>query len=190
MAEEKGLGKFFVYCALILVLFLVMIAVIFSFSGKAIRLELVGLVLLILLTLIGFLGYHGGWGERVLFFVFLFSLINILLIWIFKGRLFVLLLFLSLVGFLMGLPKREEEEFEELEKEEKKVEPYSEIIEEEKKENKVEFVPGRYVASKMGNVYHEPKCVWAKRIVEERRLWFQDKKEARSKGYKQHKCVK
>jgi len=202
MAEEKGLGKFLVYCGLISVLFLVMIKVVFSFGGKIIRAEILILLFLVLLSLIGFIGYRKSWGERVLFFVFLIGLGNLVFVWYFTGRLFILHLFLVLVGFLMSFPKKEEEwEF----REEKKIlgekkEPFDEVLEgkeikkeesesEDKKEVKTKYSPGKYVGSKSGSVYHEPKCEWAKRIVKGRRVWFEGKKEAKEKGYKEHNCV-
>jgi len=112
MAEEKGMFKFFVYVFVILILFMIMIPVIFSFSGKLIKLEIVGLMFLMFLSLIGFVGYRTSWGERVLFFVFLFSLANLMLVWFFTNKLFLLPLFFAIIGFLMSLPRREEEDFE------------------------------------------------------------------------------
>jgi len=177
-----------------------------------IRLELLGMVGLILLVVMGLFGYTKCWGERVLFFVFLFSLGNLVLVWWFKGVLYLLPLCLSLVGFLMALPRKEEKM--DLEEEVKKEEPYSEvfespafqqdtpvthpgveIIEEEaavKKSlaKKATHSPGRYVASKMSNVYHEPKCEWAKKIVKSRQIWFKDRREATHNKYKAHSCVK
>jgi len=49
--------------------------------------------------------------------------------------------------------------------------------------------PGKYVASKQSNVYHEPKCDWAKKIAKNRQLWFNTKENAWEKGYKGHSCV-
>jgi|SRR3989344_1334333 len=62
----------------------------------------------------------------------------------------------------------------------------------EQKEQKVKatYSPGKYVASKRSNQYHEPKCDWAKKISKEHRVWFADKKEAVSKGYTEHSCLK
>jgi len=210
MAEEKSTFKFFVYLIIVGILLMIMIPVIFSFSGKIIRLELVGLVFLILLSLIGFVGYRTSWGERVLFFVFLFSLANLMLIWYFTTKLFLLPLFFSVFGFLMSLPRREEE----FEGDEVGVEPYvapvAEVTPAEKEDEVVELVeeekvdtksvvksvkkktvhsPGKYVASTGGSVYHEPKCDWAKRIVKKRMVWFNDKRSANKKGYRGHSCV-
>ncbi|MFC1686761.1 hypothetical protein ACFL0E_00180 [Nanoarchaeota archaeon] len=214
MAEEKSLGKFLVYCCLILFSFLVMIPLIFAFKCRLFKLELLVFLFLVLLSLIGFIGYKCCWGERVLFFVFWIQMINLLFIWKVTGKLFVLPLLLVIVGFLMGLPKRggcccnckeeEKEKKKELRKElfENKDNTSEdvevEIVEEEndlpKKETskKVEAThsPGKYVASKMGSVYHEPKCTWAKKIADNRRVWFKDKKEASKKKYKKHSCVK
>ena len=61
-----------------------------------------------------------------------------------------------------------------------------------KKKSNVEktFTPGKFVASENGSVYHTPKCDWAKRISNKNKVWFNDKQEARKKGYRQHDCVK
>jgi len=186
---KKSFSKFFVYLVLFLLLFLGMVRMVFSFSGKIVSLELGGLVFLILLTLIGFIGYK-SWGERVLFFVFLLSIVNLLLVWYFLGSLQLLLLFFSLVGFLMALPKRKESSSDFYDDGLDDGEPKSEVFEEEQKVvSEVEYSPGKYVASKRGKVYHEPKCEWAKKISEGSRVWFKDKKEAKKEGYDAHSCV-
>lgn len=51
------------------------------------------------------------------------------------------------------------------------------------------FSPGKFVASNYGNVFHAGVCFWAGKIEEKRRIWFMTKKEAVSKGYKEHKCI-
>ena len=125
-----------------------------------------------------------------------------------------MLLLLTLIGFLMSFPKKPDQEdcHECFEKPEFEEEPHSEVFdpvvkEEEKSETKVvktvdvktkavkEIVkakhsPGKYIASSYSNVYHEPKCEWAKRISVKRRVWFKDKREATNKKYKKHSCVK
>ncbi|MBU0457778.1 MAG: hypothetical protein ABH824_07805 [Nanoarchaeota archaeon] len=57
------------------------------------------------------------------------------------------------------------------------------------KKSATKFSPAKYVASKRSNVYHEPKCEWAKKIKKDKRIWFQNKEEAWEKGYKKHSCV-
>ena len=64
--------------------------------------------------------------------------------------------------------------------------PPVEIVEEE---TKAVYEPGKYVASKMGSVYHVATCSWAKKIVENRQVWFTNDAEAKKKGYKAHNCV-
>ncbi|MBI2662064.1 hypothetical protein HYX11_01250 [Candidatus Woesearchaeota archaeon] len=54
----------------------------------------------------------------------------------------------------------------------------------------VKHIPGKYVASKRSNTYHEPRCEWAKKISESHRLWFKAKEQAWEKGYKAHECVR
>lgn len=203
MAEKKSLGKFFVYCGLAFILFLVAVPIIFSFGGKLIRAEIIIFLFLIFLSLVSFLGYHRSWGEKILFFVFLLYLANLLFIWYFTKKLFVLPLFLSLVGFLLALPKKAkadawEKDFEKAVKEDKPA-LFSQDFDEEKKEAfdqpeakpkpEVKYSPGKYLASQMSNVYHIPTCDWAKKIAAGRRVWFADKKDAKKKGYRPHSCV-
>ncbi len=109
----------------------------------------------------------------------------------------------------MSLPRKEEEDLEVQESEvETYSEPHSEVYDpvepvetpvvevtekktvEKKAVKKAVHSPGKYVASTGGNVYHEPKCDWAKRIVKKRMLWFKDKRAANRKGYRGHSCVK
>lgn len=67
----------------------------------------------------------------------------------------------------------------------------SKISEKPKVEDiKVNFSPGKYVASETGKKYHIPKCDWAKKINKKRILWFDDKADAKKKGYMPCKCIK
>ena len=45
-------------------------------------------------------------------------------------------------------------------------------------------VKGKYVASKSGTAYHLPWCPGALKIKESNKIWFQNKEEAESRGYK------
>ena len=168
---------------------------------------MLGFSFLLLLSLIGFIGYSEVWGERVFFFVFLFYFVNLILIWKVQGALYLVLLLLTLIGFLMSIPKKkshpDDENFKMLEVNQQ---PHSEVfdpvVKEEKSEKnivevkkeptlvKAKHSPGKYVASSYSTVYHEPKCEWAKRISVKRRIWFKDKREATNKKYKKHSCVK
>ncbi len=57
------------------------------------------------------------------------------------------------------------------------------------KKRKTTYKPGKFVASSRSNIYHAPKCEWAKKIKKERRNWFKSKEAAWEKGYKAHNCV-
>lgn len=212
MAEEKSSGKLIFYGILLVLLFFGLIRIFINGSGKFIRLELVGFVFLLVLSLIGFVGYAHVWGERVLFFVFLFYLVNLVLIWYFLGSLYLVLLFMALLGFVLSVPKKfsccvVEKSVEEPHSEIFDV-PKVEIVKEEKEPvkkvekkavkkktsakkpaKKTKYSPGKYVASKRSNIYHAPKCEWAKKIHRSRRVWFKSKEEAWEKGYKKHSCV-
>ncbi|MBT6774455.1 hypothetical protein HOA91_03725, partial [Candidatus Woesearchaeota archaeon] len=201
MAEEKGFGKLIVYAIILVLLFFGMIRIFINSAGNFFNLELLGFLFLLLLALIGFIGYVKVWGERVLFFVFLFYLVNLVLVWRYTDGISFLLLFLALIGFLIAVPKKVcsscEPESEVVPQfvSEASEEPHSEVfdvseveVEEEPvvkvtkkvaaKKPAVKHSPGKYVASNMSNVYHEPKCEWAKRIKSDRLIWFKDKREA------------
>jgi len=230
MAQSKG--KLVIYTLLLLVLFFSVINILVSLSGRAFSLELLGLIVLLFLTLLGFVGYAKGWGERSFFIVFLLFLVNLVLMWYFLDSLYVVLLLITLAGFMMSVPTRRRQR-----KRAKRASslaspgPYSEVFDsvaptkpltskpssssfsesipavevyhdspssgdapEASSEAKgsavsAKFSPGKYVASKNSNNYHEPKCDWAKKIAKVRRVWFATKEEAWEKGYKAHSCV-
>jgi len=48
----------------------------------------------------------------------------------------------------------------------------------------------RYIASRKGVNYHEPKCRWARKILPKRKIWLKSKKDAEEEGFKPCKCVK
>ena len=208
MAEEKNKGKLIFYGLLLIILFFGLIGIFIGADGKFFGLELAGMLFLLLLALIALSGYQKSWGERVLFFVFLFYIANLVLVWYFVGPLYLVLLFVALLGFVMSVPRKccsgcktcvpsQPEIVEEDE------EPHSEVFDalpqperkvaQEKKstpEQKVtSYSPGKYVASKRGKYFHEPKSEWAKKITKNNQVWFQDKKEAYKKGYKAHMDV-
>jgi hypothetical protein len=112
--------------------------------------------------------------------------------------LFGITLLLNALGFIIGAlsikgAMTEEEKEEIIEKEiEPKIKEMQEKIESnvEKDNVKTEFYPGKFIASKTGSVYHGSKCEWAKKISKKNQIWFQDDKEAKKAGYKQHSCLK
>ncbi len=190
-----GRGKLIVYAFFLLVLLLGFVQILIPTKGTFLRLELGGFIFLVILTLGGFIGYAQKWGERVFFFVFFLYLVNLLLIWLIRGSLYGALLILALAGFLTSLPRRHKVPTPNKREEE----PHSVIFDKAPSEEKGEekknvtksaatFSPGKYVASTRSNLYHEPKCEWAKKIKKDRRLWFTEKEDAWQKGFKAHNC--
>ena len=190
---SKKLSNLFLQGFVLLVLFFGMIQIIVSSQGLFMALELVGLLFLLLLSVAGFLHYKKA---SLLSLVFLLYIFNLVAIWYFYQSLYVILLLASLFGFLISLPKKKSAP--------KSMvvtygnEPHSQVFEPlppakevvvKPAESETKFTPGKYVASKRSNVYHEPKCDWAKKIQKDRQLWFTDRKEALNKGYKKHSCV-
>jgi hypothetical protein len=207
MAEEKNKGKLIFYGILLIILFFGLIGIFISANGLFFGLELAGMLLLLLLSLIALSGYQKSRGERVLFFVFLFYITNLVLVWYFVGPLYLVLLFVALLGFVMSVPRQccsgcntcvpsppetveEEEPHSEVfdaPPEPERQTPERKVTSERKKATS--YSPGKYVASKRGKYFHEPKSEWAKKITKANQIWFQDKKEAYKQGYKAHQDV-
>jgi len=195
------------YGLLLLLLFFGLIEVFIDGGRTFLLLELLGLLLLVLLALIAFIGYH-HWGKRVLMVVFLLYLLNLILIWLVKGKLYVVLLVLAAIGFgvsvFMELPPAAASRPASQVRSVKKEEPHRMVFEparatatptaastlrREVKSTKT-FTPGKFVASSQSNQFHAPTCDWAKKIQKQRRVWFQDLDGAFEKGYRKHSCLK
>ena len=199
----RSRGKLLIYGILFVLLFFGLIGIFVNTSGTFFDLELAGFVFLLLLAFVGFIGYSKVWGENLFFFTFLFYVVNLGLLWYFNDSLYLVLLLLALLGFLMSIPKKcscccgvppaplQTEE------------PHSVVFDspaavkaEETVENETvtktaaKHSPGKFVASSRSNLYHAPKCDWAKKISKTRRVWFENKEEAWEKGYKAHNCAK
>lgn len=224
MANEKTGFRLAAYGILAAVLFfgLLRVFIYTNTTSKFFWLELAGLIILLILTFIGFLGFAKGWGENLIFIVFLFYLANLVLIWYFYGSLYLVLLVLAIVGFLLSLPRKKvspkkisTQKTAASKAAPKKEEPHSMVFDKPAREGEekkpkygakeaisttelreggkkpaAKFTPGKYVASRSSNVYHEPKCEWAGKIQKGRQVWFNEKQEAWEKGYKKHDCVK
>ena len=199
MANDKSVGKLFFYALLLVVLLFGLIKVLINAGGNFFRLELLGFLVLLAMSVAGCIGYARAWGERVWFGVFVLYLINLVLMWYVTRELSIILLILGVVGFISSIPRAAASSNP---KAPEATEPHSVVFdaqekkaeakEEQKGEEKstaVKFTPGKYIASKSGNVYHEPKCDWAKKIRKARQVWFNTKEEAWEKGFKAHSCI-
>ena len=151
-------------------------------------------------------------------FFFVAYLINITFLYFYSQNqaLFVLLMLTTIIGFILSIenikgkaktrPKKEIVGEEEHIKIERPSEPeVPDIVVEEVKPSK-HFVKTRvkkpkkkkitkkpikrYIASRKGVNYHEPKCRWAKKILPKRKIFFKNRKEAEEEGFKPCKCVK
>lgn len=102
-------------------------------------------------------------------------------------------LFLNSIAFLISITsigsKDQDEDMSLLKPAKEKKEAPVKAAKEEKSVSK-SFVPGKFVASKSGSVYHAPKCEWAKKIAKKNRVWYNDKNQAKKNGLKQHSCIK
>ncbi|MEK6939820.1 MAG: hypothetical protein AABX31_03765 [Nanoarchaeota archaeon] len=191
--KQKSPGKF-LFQSLLLVILLVCLAL----KGFSSSIELIAFVALLFLSVVGLVAYR-TYGEKMLFVVFSLFVLDVVVLWLPSNSLYFTLLLVSLLGLWVSMPSSRKC------KEEECCEPVSspppqKVVDgkvvEAKPEAKAEpskkttFSPGKYVASKRSNVYHEPKCEWAKKIQKDRRVWFASREEALNKGYKKHDCVK
>jgi hypothetical protein len=227
---KLGITSFFV-----LATFLGLIRVLSTYQGsKFFPLEVVVIVSLLCLTSAAYVKYDGALGERLFMLIYILALVNFLAVWYFKGAFHIVLVLVTVVGFVFTIPmdmfvarggKRElsnrVETYYDSDNGNSKDEPRSEIFQENvKRLNSTEpfesFVfqtndlktndtkkvvrkvttkvkaahsPGKYIASKYGNTYHEPKCEWANKINKTHQVWFAEKENAWEKGYKAHSCV-
>ena len=193
MSQGKSGAKLLIHGIILFFLLFSLIKILIPGTFLFFRLELFGLLFLIALTFIGFLAYH-SWGEHLFFFVYLIYLGNLALIW-FSGRSFyVLLAVVTVIGLVLSVPRKTKSvsiPVEEPKVQVIDIEPitHSVVLDEAKTPKKTTHIPGKYVASKRSNIYHEPKCDWAKKIKSERRVWFESKEDAWEKGLKAHQCV-
>lgn len=208
---SNNLRKLFLHVILLATLLFGLVQIIVSNKGIFSNLQLAGLVMLLVLCAVGFT-VHPRKGQYLFFAVYFLYLCDLLLIWYFYETLYLVLLLTSLFGFMVSIPQKQAKrsatsdesgevcEVFELAKdgpknESEKNEPVKESAPKPSENGQlkvkptVKFTPGKYVASKRSNVYHEPKCEWARKIQKVRRVWFVSREEALNKGYKKHDCV-
>jgi len=159
------------------------------------------------------------WIISLLFFAAYFINITFLYFYSQNQALFVLLILTTIIGFIISIEnikgkikaksayeKEILREAEELTKAEKYIEEKTPdiVVEEvkpseyfaetrvkkpEKKKTVIKSLK-RYVASRKGINYHDPKCRWARKILPKRKVWFKNREEAEEEGLKPCKCVK
>jgi len=159
-------------------------------GGKAFALEWIAIIVLLILTVFGLVSAYSGrkTGWALLLLVFTLTLLNFLLMkfGIQEMKFWSLTFIVTLIGFLITLVKNPEA------CKECEVEPEPVVEGYNNGKDKVykNFEPGKYVASKTGKKFHVPKCEWAKKINPKKMVWFDDKKQAKSKGYGDCNCTK
>ncbi len=186
---ERKSGQALWYSFLLLILLLGLVRIVMSHRGTTFLLEVLGVVGLVLLSLIGFAGLQRNWGRAVLFGAFILYIINLILLWLFTSNLYIILLLVALVGFFSSLPKTAPSKKAAAADSHDVVHDQPKKTVEEPQKVATQYTPGKYVASKSSNVYHEPTCDWAKKIQKSRQVWFIDKKEAYQQGFRKHSCV-
>ena len=176
---ERNTGLFLMMELIFLISFIGIFLITLNLGGLFLISELALLFVLVFFSLISaiLIYYKVRFGSVLSMLILAVILGDLLFIYsksiaVDRSMFFITLLF-SLIGFIIsvGSIKREEE------------------IEEEQTPVVETYTPGKYVASKTGSVYHAPKCDWAKKIKENKQVWFDSEKEAKKK-YKPHSCIK
>ena len=191
----------------LVIVFYGLINILLNSIGRLFYLEFLGLLLLLSLTVGGFLGTGKVWGRSMFFSIFLFYIVNLMLLWLYAENLYLFFFVAALSGLLISIPYKRKSKLKV--KKKLKVETYGEshrshsivldapfvpgkkeeMVSQAEKKVEVKHSPGKYVASSRSNIFHEPKCEWAKKIAKQRRTWFNSKEEAFEKGLKMHSCV-
>ena len=198
-------------------LLLLLIIWVFSFSRNLLKLEIFGILFLTILVFLGLSSSKNGVGSRILFFVSLFSLTNLVLLWKFFMLEYWTLVFLSVLLMLFNFPERkcndnmknnfkspaeppdssnsstehsvvfDSENNQNIKQEFNE----KEVIPKKSKTSKPKTISSRkkFVASKRSTIYHDPKCEWAKKINPKGKRFFASKEDAWENGYKSHNCV-
>ncbi len=211
--KQKTAGKLFFQSLVLVVLLFGLVRLISLKHGLFPLLELAVLAVFLILSVVGLAA--PSYGNKFLFLVFVLYIGNLLSVWVHYHTLYLVLLIVAVVGLFTSLPCRASRRCEPRcgqkcgsccegscqcetncaepmvtsEPPQKNTEPKVAVEVAETAAVKTKFTPGKYVASKRSNVYHEAKCDWAKKIQKDRRVWFASREEALNKGYKKHECV-
>lgn len=193
---ERNINMFFAMIIIMFILFLSLISIIFDLTGLFFIFELLLLLLSIsfgvLLTFRIYKRDEGVWSGLLVFFGA--NLINLsFLFWKAAGFSAIILpLTVGIAGFVITLIEKEPKKEDNWDTSNNTV--AEEPIEEKKIEHNVEdikvnFSPGKYVASETGKKYHIPRCDWAKKISQNNIVWLDDKADAKKRGYEPCRCV-
>jgi len=187
MARGK-IGGFLVHSIILVVLFLSLIQIVFSFHHRMFLGELVLLVSFILIAFFFMAGKlsTNNWSNAGLLLLYGLILGDLIFIWAIDARFAVGTIIIAAIGFIIALFSFRNYQKDYFDDDFEEIEP----ADEEKSEVTTSFEPGKYLASKTGKKFHIPKCDWAKRIKKKSQVWLNDKDEAKKKGYKACDCIK
>jgi hypothetical protein len=178
----KGKLNFFVMILLMFIVFYGLIKYIFDVSGWKFVVEfliLLGLLVFGALSLL--LIYNDvNFGYTLSALVGAVALLNLVVLYFSKSMSTVLFasIISSMTAFVISVVNIGQKEVE--------------IVEEKPVEKKIlkTYTPGKVVSSKTSNVYHVPKCDWAKKIKKSNQVWYASDEEAKKEGLKAHSCAK
>src|SRR3989338_8879761 len=171
----------FVMDTVLLITFLGLISMIFNLHRFAFYGEFLILLGLLIIGAVSAIGinnnFRWAWILLALFLAFVF--VNMLFIYVITTveiPYFLILLVVAGVGFFISLFNIEKVKTEKAYTADKQV--------------KKTYKPGKYIASKLREHYHAPKCDWAKRIGKKNAVWFNTEGQAKKAGYKVHDCIR
>lgn len=207
MGENKS-GLFLVLAAILLILNIELIKTVFNFTKEIFVFELLLFLFLGLMAIDSMREFikNNPSCFSVLGVYFGINLINIVGLNIFSNQsLNISLIIVASLGFIISVLKIKPRIKRIKEKDTGNIDELKEVIEsgegafveegdapvdkeQEKGVVKI-YYPGKFLASKTGKKYHSPKCDFAKKIPKKRYVWFNNKAQAKKKGYKPCKCI-
>ena len=203
MMEYKYNNVFLGFNLLLLVMFIELITTVFNLGGKVFigELLLLGIFMFVALVLMLALFFDAQWSFPAFMIFFAVNLINIFFIYFnYQTHLLSIILItgVCILGLITSIVNTGTDEEDRSELEDNTKEEHAKILLENElegiKDSRVElakeFEPGKYVGSETGTKYHVGTCDWAKRINKKKQVWFNDKAEAKKKGYKACSCIK
>lgn len=161
-------------------------------SRMAAILELLLFVLLLFFAVFTVLFVRADYKRFMWFSTVFFSagMLNFIVLYFLSANtlLFVFAIVISAAGLLLSLTDRVGQTREKrAPKIAKKNVPSPDVQVYESKNVKKTFIPGKYVASKWGNVYHAANSEWAKKMKKKNMIWFPSEEEAKKSGRRPHR---
>lgn len=171
---------------LLAITFLALIFEISKLTGSKLWLESLFLAGFAVLSIQAMIKYSKN-RDGLLIFSYITAFLNSIILWMINGFTVVALL-ITIITPLIGLfftsiptTKRRKRKTKSSKEGEEDI-PHSVVFTEE--------TPEKFIASESSKYYHNQDCQWSERIEDNRKLVFNNEKQAKEAGYDAHSCIK